>query len=272
MPKKNNVQDKTIWQQPADLFSEYQHAPRAITAMSLDSPKGGYIAPHRHPRHQLLYASTGLMRAATENGLWFIPPQRALWIPAGIVHDQTMLSPVTMRTLYFETSMTLSMGDKCRVIEVPRLLRELITALAAEPLEYEVQGRNGFLIGLLLAELERSATVALELPWPKDKRIVAVCQAILANPGGAQTIQHWSGVAGASQRTLIRLFQKETGLSYRQWVQQARLATALSRLENRVPVAALARDLGYSSASAFTAMFKRVLGETPSDYLARTQD
>jgi AraC-like DNA-binding protein len=262
---------KVKWQHPAELFTEYQFVPRRVTAMSLDQATGDYIEPHKHPRGQLLYASSGLMRAATEDGIWFIPPQRGLWIPAGIVHDQLMLSPVKMRTVYIERSLDVKLGDRCRVIEVHTLLRELITALAAEPIEYELEGRNSLIVGLMLEEIARSRTVPLEIPWPKDKRIVSICEAILETPGTALTMAHWADSAGASERTLIRLFLKETGLSYRQWIQQARLAAALTQLEQGGAVAEVSNNLGYSSASAFTVMFRRVLGETPTDYLSRRQ-
>ena len=262
---------KLKWTHPADLFSEYQFVPRQVTAMSLDQATGDYIEPHKHPRSQLLYASSGLMRAATVDGIWFIPPQRGLWIPANVVHDQLMLSPVKMRTVYIETSVDIKLGDRCRVIEVHTLLRELITALASEPIEYELEGRNALIVGLMLEEIIRSRIVPLEIPWPKDKRIVSICQAILKTPGTSLTMAHWADQAGASERTLIRLFLKETGLSYRHWMQQVRLASALTQLEQGGGIAEVSNDLGYASPSAFTAMFRRVLGETPTDYLSRRQ-
>ena len=196
---------------------------------------------------------------------------RALWIPAGIVHDQIMLSAVEMRSVFVDTSTDINLGNKCRVIEVHPLLRELIIALADQSLEYELDDRNKHIVGLMLSEIARSRTVPLVLPWPKDKRIVPICETVLKSPGEAPLMSHWAQVAGASLRTLIRLFQKETGLSYRQWVQHARLAEALTRLENGNSVADVANGLGYSNPSAFTVMFRRILGETPSDYLARRQ-
>nr|WP_256352227.1 AraC family transcriptional regulator [Pseudomonas gingeri] len=84
-----------------------------------------------------------------------------------------------------------------------------------------------------------------------------------------RTIEQWSEVVGASTRTLIRLFIKETGITYRQWVQQVRLAQALTMLEAGEPINRIADSLGFASPSAFSAMFKRILGESPRDYLDR---
>lgn len=250
-------------------YAVYEAVPLPVTAMPRNQPGGAYNEPHSHGRGQLLYASSGLMRAATEQGLWFLPPGRALWIPAGVVHDQLMLGPVQMRSIYIDADLAARFGDRCRVVEVSKLLRELILALIAEPIEYVLEGRNQHIVGLILCELEHARSFALDLPWPKDRRLVAVCEAILAAPEQSQTVEYWADQVGASARTLIRLFIKETGLTYRQWVQQVRLTEALSRLEQGEAVGRIASQLGYASASAFSAMFRTVLGETPSEYVAR---
>ncbi|CAM2141282.1 Transcriptional regulator, AraC family [Pararobbsia alpina] len=248
--------------------TEYQTVPRVMTALARDEPTGTYISPHSHPRGQLLYATTGLMRAATESGIWLLPPQRGLWIPAGIVHDQKMLSPTSMRTIYIEAEAARRLGDTCRTIEVSPLLRELILALLAQPIEYPADARNEHIVALIALELETARTMDLEIPWPRDRRLVSICEAILDKPHEPMTLEYWSKIVGGSSRTLIRLFIKETGQTFRHWVQQVRLAEALRRLESGAPVTEIANDLGYASPSAFAAMFRQAMGQSPTDYLA----
>ena len=101
--------------------------------------------------------------------------------------------------------------------------------------------------------------VPFQIPWPRDRRLQAICAAILDQPGLSRSIEDWGDEVGASARTLIRLFQSELGLNYRQWVQQLRLADAVCRLALGEPVARVAASLGYRSASAFSAMFRRAL-------------
>jgi len=72
--------------------------------------------------------------------------------------------------------------------------------------------------------------------------------------------------AGASRRTLERIFRTETGMSLGQWVRRRKLLDALRRLAAGEAVNAVALELGYSSASAFVAMFRRELGHTPTRY------
>ena len=120
---------------------------------------------------------------------------------------------------------------------------------------------------LILSELAAAETVPMAIPWPRDRRLLAVCSAIMDDPGSTRTIEDWAADVGASARTLIRLFPKETGLHYRQWVRQVHLAEAFGRLARGQGVGEIAAALGYASPSAFSAMFRRILGKTPQHYL-----
>ncbi|WP_144640881.1 AraC family transcriptional regulator [Bordetella genomosp. 13] len=242
---------------------DYQHLPQSVAAMAKEFEHHQSTGPHSHPRAQLIYAVAGAMRVTTPDGLWTLPPLRALWVPAGVVHGIEMLDAVSMRTLYVQVDAARALWDRCQVIEVPPLLRELILALTAEPVAYAPQGRAAQIAALLLTELRSAPVVPIQVPWPQDRRLQAICRAILAQPGLDRRLEDWGDEVGASGRTLIRLFQAELGLNYRQWVQQVRLADALHRLAMGQPVARVAAELGYSSPSAFTAMFRRALGSSP---------
>ncbi|SHN04180.1 AraC-type DNA-binding protein [Duganella sacchari] len=246
---------------------DYQRVPRVVTAMARDEEHGVTGTPHSHERAQLLYATQGLMRVRTDAGMWVLPPRRALWIPPGVVHHWTALSKVTMRTIYIAPDAARAFGDQCRVIEVSTLLRELILALLDEPIEYAIPGRGEYLAMLILSELAAAETVPIAIPWPRDRRLVAICSAIMDDPGSSRNIEQWADEVGASARTLIRLFPKETGLHYRQWVQQVHLAEAFNRLAHGQSIGEIATALGYASPSAFSVMFRRILGKTPQHYL-----
>jgi AraC-like DNA-binding protein/quercetin dioxygenase-like cupin family protein len=246
---------------------DYQGVPRAVTAMAKEFTPGATTGPHRHPRGQLLYAVEGVMRVTTAQGMWALPSLRAFWVPAGIEHQVEMISPVSMRTLYVSADAARTLWPDCCVIEVNGLLRELILALMALPIEYPLAGRAGQIAALTLSELAEAKVLPIHIPWPTDRRLQAVCRAILAQPGLERTVDEWGLEVGASGRTLIRLFQAELGLNYRQWVQQVRLADAVGRLSLGQPVARIAADLGYRSPSAFAAMFRRAMGTAPNAYL-----
>lgn len=225
------------------------------------------VARHCHQRIQLLYAVEGMMRVTTDVGVWMIPPRRALLIGPGITHEVTMLSKVSLRSLYIAPDAIPGFDAGCRLIEVSNLLRELVLALIADPRDIPPAGRGAQLADLILLELAAAPTVPIRIPWPRDRRLVGVCAAILAQPGQMRTIEEWGGEVGASGRTLMRLFPRETGLPFRQWVQQVQLADAFCRLARGDSVGSIASALGYTSPSAFTAMFRRVMGKPPQHYL-----
>ncbi|GAB3256676.1 AraC family transcriptional regulator [Chitinimonas naiadis] len=249
--------------------ADYQHVPRPVTAMAKDYPHGTQVPAHTHPRAQLLYAAQGVMRVHTPDRVWTIPPQRALWVPPGVEHRLTTMSPVAIRTVYVAPDAATLPGQDCRVLSVTPLLHELILSLIDEPIEYPLPGRGEHMAALILAEIAAAPTVPIAIPWPRDRRLLAVCEAIMDRPGNQHGIEDWTATAGASGRTLIRLFPRETGLHYRQWVQQVHLADALCRLDQGESIARIASALGYASPSAFSAMFRKALGVAPTQYLTR---
>ena len=245
---------------------DYQRVPRAVAAMPKDFPRGFEIAPHSHERAQLIYATAGTMRVATDDGVWVVPPQRAVWMPSGVRHSIVMSNDVTMRTLYLRKDAAHGMPDACRVIPVSPLLRELIVRATELPLRYDQGGPAGHVVALILAELHEIDSLPLQLPMPRDPRLRRLCQALLDVPGDARTLEEWAATANASPRTLARHFVVETGLTFGAWRQQARVLEAMGRLGGGEPVTQVALDLGYDSVSAFSAMFRRASGASPSHF------
>ena len=248
---------------------DYQRVPRAVAAMPKDFVAGFEVLPHTHERAQLIYATAGTMRVSTDNGMWMVPPQRALWMPTGVRHSIVMLSDLTMRTLYLREDAAEFMPEVCRVLPVSPLLRELIVRATELPLDYDEDGPAGLVVALIIAELRGLQSLPLQLPMPSDPRLRALCQALLDTPGDQRTLDEWAVTLNASARTLARHFQSETGLSFGAWRQQARVLEAMGRLGNGAPVTQVALDLGYDSVSAFSAMFRRAAGASPSAYRYR---
>jgi len=226
---------------------------------------GDIITLHHHRRAQLLYAASGIMTVLTETGTWTVPPQQAVWIPAGTAHELHALNEVRMRSLYILPDRVVDLPDVCRVVEVTSLLRELIERLVS--IRTGSREKVERLMAVLIDELLLLRSPPLHLPAPQDPRLNLITKALIDNPADSRDLEHWSTVAGASARTLARLFLKETGMGFGAWRQQLRLLRAIERLAAGDDVTSLALDLGYSSTSAFIAMFKRSLGKTPGTFL-----
>lgn len=126
--------------------------------------------------------------------------------------------------------------------------------------------REGRLISVLLDELVAAPLEPIHLPLPNDRRLRRLTDSMVEDPGIRFTIDEWGARVGASNRTLSRLFQRETGMSFIRWRQQLHIGLALQRLARGELVTNIAGDLGYESVSAFISMFKRMLGTTPARY------
>ena len=244
-----------------------QEMPQPIHGFAADYPAGHVIPPHVHRRDQLLHAEAGVMAVRAEAGAWLVPAGLALWMPAGMVHEVHAATAIRMRTLYVQPDAAPWLPRDCRVVTVPPLLRELILRAAAVPPDYDPDGPDGRLMAVTLDQIRDLPEAPLHLPMPKDRRVLAVAEALLRDPGDARELAAWAREAGASPRTLARLFVAETGLTFGQWRQRRRLLAALTRLAAGEPVTSVALDLGYAGSSAFTAMFRRQLGAAPRRYL-----
>ena len=251
--------------------NRYEDTPRPIVATGNDYPARFVLPAHAHKRHQLLYAATGVVKTITPEGSWVVPPRRALWIPAGVMHEVHMDGDVSTRSAYVQPQAAQSLWAHCQVIAVSSLLHELLEAAVDLPAEYALDGRDGRLMALLLDEIRTMPTLALNTPLPADPRLHALCRAMLDAPALDIDIDAMATKAGMSRRHFTRTFREETGMSYAAWRQQACLLAALTRLSRGQSITDVAMELGYGSASAFTAAFRRVLGEPPSRYLAGEQ-
>lgn len=241
------------------------------------------IQPHQHPWAQVAIAVSGVARITAEATTYLVPAWRAIWIPPGIEHVVNVIEATELRTIYLHQDHgeagpgvpAAQQNDwrRCRVLEVSPLLRELVLELdlanddRPSP-NAERLARERRLGELALDELRRAATVRLGITLPQDKRLRALCQAVLADPNRHATLAGWSAEAGASPRTIARLFRDELGTSFGPWRQQVLLGRAMTLAAQGRPMGVIAAELGYASASAFTAMVRRSVGVPPGRFFS----
>ncbi len=237
-----------------------------MRAMEVDYPNGSSTGLHSHPRAQLLHAIAGVMIVRSTAGTWVVPPNRAVWLTAGLDHEVTMRGDVKIRTVFVDADASPHLPRGNYVMAVTPLLRELIVAATRIGIDYAPGSRDEHLIQLLMDELRTLDVLPLHLPMPGDTRLRAICESLLREPHDDTTAEKWADGCGIASKTLHRLFSKETGLSFAQWRQQARLLSALERLAQGERIIDVAINSGYASQSAFTAMFKKHFGMTPSAF------
>ena len=245
--------------------TDYQSVPRPLAAMPKTFEDGFEIAPHHHPRDQFIYAVTGVMRVRTATEAWIVPPDRAVYLPAHTDHAITMRGRVEMRTLYIASNAHRDLPPAPAVLEVSLLLRELVLALIDEPVVYDEKGRGGAAAFLILSEIAKARRLALVIPMPRDPRLLRVCNALMADPSNRTTLDNWVDTAGASVRTLARLFEADLGISFAAWRQRVRFHNALEAIIAGQPITRVAERSGYQSASAFSSAFRKAMGQAPSE-------
>ena len=237
-----------------------------VASVSVDLDDRHVIPEHYHPEDQLIFASRGVMTVRTRQGIWVVPPLRAVWIPAGIPHSVEMSGPVSMRTLYFHPTLGRDLRQRCFVMNVSSLLKELILhACALSKLSRSIPLQRS-LIEVITAQLKGANAMPLQLPRPEDTRAARIVRRLLADPSENQTLNQLSKSCGASKRTIQRIFLTETKMSFARWRQQLRLLHALQLLASGEKVSAAALEAGYNSPSAFISMFRKQLGTTPMAY------
>jgi AraC-like DNA-binding protein len=240
---------------------------RVLHTLQREHPRGTYVEPHAHAWAQVLYAVQGVMWVEIGHEALVVPPQRAVWLPPDTPHSIKMMSAVRMRNLYLRPQDVIALNPRGEVFEVSPLLRQLIVVMAEEGDQRSEAYRDAAyrLIVLELLAAKRSA-LRIVLPTGADRRLESVCRAVIDNPTQDISLEQHAEQAGASVRTLSRLFQQDLGMGFAEWRRQVQLAVATSRLSEGHAINAIARSLGYLP-SSFSDMFRRELGAAPAAYI-----
>lgn len=253
---------------PAEL-SPTLARPMRVVARDLEANE--LLRAHSHAWAQVTYALDGAVQVNANQQTWFVPPLRAIWIPPQVVHEVRTLEKAQLRAIYVHASCLPIAGESCVVLDVSDLMRELVRALTSLELQSDHdlpanQLREQHVAACLLDELAHATPLPLNVPMPKDSRLRSLCEILIANPAINLSLRELSQQVGASERTLARLFLSEMQMSFGLWRQQMRLARAAPLIASGKPLSVVAASLGYASQSAFSAMFKKTFGQSPSQF------
>ncbi|WP_058913446.1 AraC family transcriptional regulator [Entomohabitans teleogrylli] len=221
---------------------------------------------HHHDCVQLLHTLSGVARVDTEAGCWIVPPGRGVWLPAGTRHRIAITGQVSARTLFIDPLARADLPASCQIVQISALLRELIVAALKLPETYVAHSRAERIYELILDEIRTMTVLPFHLPEPHGVGLHRLCLRIKETLAEPWSVARAAGEVSMSERTLTRHFQQQTGLAFGEWLRRARLMEALIRLAQGQSVLRVALDCGYGSHSAFTAMFRRVMGVSPSEY------
>ena len=247
------------------------------------------VIPHQHNWAQISISFNGAMHLTSPHGTLIAPQSHAVWIPAGPVHSLSMVKDADLVSVYLlqdasrpgpwlpqaqpeqaRTEQECKPWQRCRVLEISPLLHQLIAAIPKQPddqppLDCAALVRERHISALILDELRRAREVNLGVNMPTDKRLLALCQAVVDDPTAHASLEQWAANTGASPRTVARLFQQQLGCTFSSWRSQVVLDHAVSLDAGNMPVQQIAAELGYGH-SAFSAMVRRTVGMPPAQF------
>ncbi|MSQ98456.1 MAG: AraC family transcriptional regulator [Xanthomonadales bacterium] len=248
---------------------DYVLTSRPVVGLKDEYPAGYVDQEHSHNRAQLLYAVSGVMSVVTRHSTYAVPPQRALWMAAGVSHEVFCRSNVSLRTLYIDAPARKAEYADCRLIEVSDFLQALIIEIVSFDIRKSISERERVIVSLLLNEIWSMPRAPYHVRMPRNEKLCRACQIITEDPANHSSLDDLAEVACISRRTFTRLFRQETGMSFAAWRQQMRLMEALSLMGSGRSITTTAYEVGYNSPSAFTAAFHRTFGLSPSQHRSR---
>ena len=248
---------------------EIETLPKSVFLRSQNMSAREVFPPHTHRWNQFVYATSGTLIVTVAGSWYVITPEQAIWVPTGVQHTTGALNGAEFRNLYVQDVAGLGMPDECTVYAVSGLLRALIVELELIHQRDEAEQYIDKINDLILEQLRRLPEQNFHLPWPQSPQLHKICEALYTNPADERSINAWAQELGTSGRTLARRFEKEVGITLREWRHKLRLFLALEWLCAGRHVTDIALDLGYASISAFTYMFRQEMGCPPSEWRNR---
>lgn len=228
---------------------------------------------HAHRRHQLLYALRGSLLVVTPRGSWLLPPGRAAFLPAGVEHRVRSDGPVDLRTVYLGEHGATLPSNVC-VFDLPPVGRELVLLAMrfdANQSPTELGSRTFALLAELCAEWSRTPR-PFDLPSGESEEVRSATAFVRERLSLPLAVEDVARHVALSVRTLHRRFDEELGLGFRDYLGRARVLAAMAHLGERGSrVSEVAALVGFESTGAFTRAFRRIAGESPSEYRDRAR-
>jgi AraC-like DNA-binding protein len=203
-----------------------------------------------------------------EGGVWVVPPRSAVWIPFGALHAIKATGALEGYSAFVAPAAGVRLPSVCCTVSVTALLRELLFRAASLPAFYDETDANARLMAVLLDEIAAAKVEDLHLPMPTNARLREMVNLMMAAPADRGTLAGWAKRVGLSERTLLRLISRETGMTFGRWRQQLGIVLAVKWLADGASIQQVAIDLGYESVPSFVTMFRKALGTSPGRYMA----
>ena len=220
---------------------------------------------HKHELGQLYWLSQGVFVIETECAQWTVTPGSIGWFPAGLDHRAWVPRKVKGNSLYLKPSDCIQYPSQAGIYGGNSFILAMLERVLRNNHVSSKDYQNS-LLKLLGYEISQCAELPLQLTLPLDRRARNVANELLRNPACILDQSQLANQWGISVRNLSRLFSQQTGLSFSQWRQQAKVVASLQWVLAGLPISEVASLSGYSNVSAYIEVFRQRFGKTPGQF------
>ncbi|MFA3779699.1 helix-turn-helix domain-containing protein [Yersinia sp. 1652 StPb PI] len=222
--------------------------------------------PHTHPYGQLICVKSGVVAMSIGGQRFLAPPEFSVWIPAGMEHSSHNRKPMQFRAIDIAPTLCDELPLSACLINVSPIFNTIVEDCFSRGLLMPESEQDMRLAHVLIDQLRLSPVQRTYLPTSQDKLLSPILAALERCPADNTSLAQWAKRVYTTERTLSRRCQQELGMAFSEWRQRLRFLHAISLLEKGKTVQSVALDVGYSSASAFIAMFQQIAGTTPERF------
>ncbi|MDQ1082779.1 MULTISPECIES: AraC family transcriptional regulator [Microbacterium] len=225
--------------------------------------------PHAHADAMLAWCYRGTVWVHLRDAMWQLAPGQGIWVPPGVPHTAHHEQDSVGCYTYLPASAATAPTDGIRRVLVPRAVQEMLLHLGINDMPTGPRVRiQSVLIEMLQQPIPDALADRGEVPLPTDDRVRALAQSVLDDPGDPRSVAELCAAHGLHERTVMRIFQSDVGMSFGKWRTGVRLTLGARLIVDGMPIGAAAHRCGYATTSAFSASFKERFGITPRQHVA----
>ncbi|MCU1763786.1 helix-turn-helix transcriptional regulator [Pseudomonas sp. 14P_8.1_Bac3] len=245
---------------------DFSELPSPVYFRYADFDSHEYASAHRHPWGTLEYSANGVLHMEIGSSRFMSPPQYAVWVPPHVEHSFYSHQPINYRAVCLAPALCRQLPQEACTLAISDILKAILKDFAARDVKIPEYDADQRLAQVLVDQLQQAPVHECYLPYASSARLLGILEALQAEPGDNRPLSAWAQQIHVSERTLARQFVRELGMSFGEWRLRLRFLAAIEALDSRRSIQEIAFDMGYSTGSAFIAMFQRQAGCTPEQY------
>lgn len=252
---------------------EFEVLPEPVFFFERVMPSDSIYPPQTHRWGEFVFSFRGVLELHAEGSLFRVPPGQGLWHPPETEHRGGNRAASLHCSLYIEPEIAAAKGlpETSCALTINAMVRAMLHHLRVKPPQSPYTAGESRLLEVVVDQLAIAPCTGSYLPTSNDAALSKVLAYLEDHPGDNCPVRQLAEQFGTTERTLARKAQRDLGIPLSEWRQRLKVVRAMPMLQAGVTVENVALDLGYSTASAFIAMFRRLLDMTPDEYRKKAE-